>query len=56
MCHGIIYTDFELFQIRGICMNMILAAVWPFNKIQEWFEEVVTSIINGIIFFGRGSL
>lgn len=30
-------------------MNMILAAAWPFNKIQEWFEEVVTSIINGII-------
>ena len=61
MCHGIIYTDFELFQIRGICMNMILAAVWPFNKIQEWFEEVVTSIINGIIFlveeaFDKGNL
>ena len=30
-------------------MNMILAAVWPFNKIQEWFQEVVTDIINGIV-------
>ena len=23
--------------------------VWPFNKIQEWIEEVVTDAINGII-------
>lgn len=30
-------------------MYMILAAVWPFNKIQEWFQEVVTDIINGIV-------
>ena len=28
---------------------MILAVAWPFNKIQEWFEGVVTDIINGII-------
>ena len=30
-------------------MNMILAAAWPFNKIQEWFQEVVTDILNGIL-------
>ena len=30
-------------------MYMILAAVWPFNKIQKWFQEVVTDIINGIV-------
>ena len=30
-------------------INMILAIAWPFNKIQEWFEGVVTDIINGII-------
>ncbi len=30
-------------------MNMILAVAWPFNKIQEWSEEVVTDAINGII-------
>lgn len=41
-------------------INMILAIAWPFNKIQEWFEGVVTDIINGIISmvelaFGEGS-
>lgn len=28
---------------------MILAVAWPFNKIQEWFEGVVTDIINGAV-------
>lgn len=30
-------------------MNMILAVAWPFNKIQEWFEGVVTDILNGVV-------
>ena len=25
-------------------INMILAIAWPFNKIQEWFEGVVTDM------------
>lgn len=30
-------------------MDMILAVAWPFNKIQEWFEGVVTDILNGVV-------
>lgn len=30
-------------------MNMILAVAWPFNKIQEWFEGVVTDILDGVV-------
>lgn len=30
-------------------MNMILAVAWPFNKIQEWFEDVVNNVVNGIV-------
>lgn len=30
-------------------VNMILAVGWPLNLIQEWFEGVVTDIINGVV-------
>lgn len=31
-------------------LNMTVAAVgWPFNKIQEWIEGIVTDFINGVV-------